>query len=310
MNSIKLEDIRDLACAREASSSAVLYALLARLSSLLPPNLCIDLDAGHGPASLNYFTILVGEPIDNALAVDIAKELLPSNKWPACGTHIEDYVPRSELALMKTFLSKREPCRNLLVNFPSSTRFDKNTQGRSFLAGALSEAYFAETLTRDQLRVPDHSYSLGMVIQTRPSDARSLFADFHNSLTNRLMFVSSLNKNEYHKERVFESLDVSGIQRAIETAPDYEYGSFKGKAITAEPAVLEWFLHFQTAVASGRINVAPYDGHMAMVRIKFAALITLLQGRNVISVENMVNAEIAWIKQRDIRGTLLEYLDI
>ncbi|WP_405805646.1 hypothetical protein OG729_10155 [Streptomyces sp. NBC_00210] len=313
--------IRQAAHARMCSADAVLLALLARVSGMVPPE--ARADAGLGQASLNLFAALAGQPgTGKSVSHRAAQDLLPApvrlgDWWPDgaplgsgeglaelfMGTEKRPTGETNKDGTPKMSAQHVQVRHNACVYADEGDALAKMLERSGATVGeTLRRAAMGETLgqsngSRDTTRIVKRgSYSLGLVIGFQPDTALPLLNDAAAGTPQRFLWVWASDPNIPEEPVVCPGpLDI-----AFDGTLD-RYGP-----VTFPDSVKAELRAERLAVHRGVATVASLDAHGQLSRIKIATLLARLDGRfEATSEEDWELAGMVWQTSCAVRDHLL-----
>lgn len=322
-----LAHIRQAAHARARSGDIVLGGLLARLSSLLPPELRADTGVGS-PASMNMFVILLGASgSGKSSAAWIPRKLLPApprtdflDELPlGSGEGIaEAYMGEQQVETDEVYRSgprkgerKTETVRmqvrnNALFYADEGEALTKQLFGRNgaTVGESLRRAWTGGTIGqfnghKINTRVIDSgTYSLGMVVGFQPETALPLLEDAPAGTPQRFLWCSSIDP-AIPEDVVDEPgpLDLQLIRRGFGVEPKATFAA----------ALLRQIRVDDRARATGELKLPPLDSHKPLMLVKLSVLFAILDDRVNVTVEDWQLAETLWDTSCQLRDALMEY---
>jgi energy-coupling factor transporter ATP-binding protein EcfA2 len=322
-----LRHIRQAAHSRARSGDIVFGGLLARLSSLLPPELRADTGVGS-PACMNMFVVLLGASgSGKSSAAWIPRRLLPPppridflDELPlGSGEGIaEAYMGEQEVETGEIFRGgpkkgdpKTETVRaqirhNALFYADEGEALTKQLFGRNgaTVGESLRRAWTGGTIGQfnghkiNTRVIESGTYSLGMVIGFQPETALPLLEDAPAGTPQRFLWFSSIDPSI--PEDVVDDpglLDLALIRRGFGLQP----------AVTFATELLRQIRVDDRARATGETRLPPLDSHKPLMLVKLAALLAILDNRVDVVVEDWQLAETVWATSCELRDALLEY---
>lgn len=332
------KDIRQAAHATINSADAVFGAVIARASAMVDHE--VKFDSGRGPSgSLNQFVALVGPSgVGKSTAVECAQDLV----WPprylagpdgatdmekfrdgvGLGTGegiAEAYMGWGERDTGEVYRSGKDKGDPKTEKFRTQTRHNaflyldegqtltkmmKERQGTTigstirtaWSGGALGQANAQEATTRFVAR---KKYSLGMVIGYQPSVAQDLLADGGPGTPQRFLWLSAIDPNIPPDDAILPL----GFRLALEH-PD-------GTPIKGVIEFPDWYKQKirdgHRAKLNGNVVVEQLDSHEPLMVSKIAALLCLLDGRMLVSDEDIHLANLIWRVSCSTRDRLIEF---
>ncbi|UBU10012.1 hypothetical protein [Nonomuraea gerenzanensis] len=319
--------IRQAAHARARSGDVVLGGLLARLSSLLPPELRADTGVGS-PASMNMFVILLGASgSGKSSAAWIPRRLLPApsrvdflDELPlGSGEGIaeaymgERVVDTDEMfqsgpkkGTPKTAIVRAQVRGNALFYADEGESLTKQLFGRNgtTIGESLRRAWTGGTIgqyngSKVNTRVVEGgTYSLGLVVGFQPETALPLLEDAAAGTPQRFLWCSSIDPSipdDVIDEP--EPLDLALMRRGFGVEP---------KVTFAAPLLRQIRLE-DRARATGELQLPPLDSHKPLMLVKLSTLLAILDDRLDVTVEDWQLAEQLWATSCELRDALIEY---
>lgn len=297
---------------RMVSPDAVLGAVLARLSSFVPPQ--VRVETGLRPASLNVFTALVGtSSAGKSLANATARDLLPV---PASLTDYRDSLPLgSGEGMAEAFYGMQDvvvPAPNgkgtktvkqrAIVRDRVSFYVDEgealsrlmersgSTIGQvlrtAWTGGMLGQANASAERNRE---VPEGAYSLGLVIGYQRATVRPMLADGGGGTPQRFLFLSA------HAEPPEDEVGWPGtLEIRLPTS-----NLVLPKAARAE------LWHARRESQRPGAEEEGLNGHRPLHLSKMAALLAVLDGRARVTDEDWSLAWQVWRTSCTVRDALV-----
>jgi len=318
-----LRRVRDMALHRVLSPDAVLGAALARISSFVRPG--VRVDTGLGRASLNIFSVIVGDSsAGKSEAMSAARELLPAppmHGWPdrdglpiGSGEGMaEIYYGIVEEEMGDEYLSgpkKGEPKTKSVRKKVYDHALFFADEGESItrmmersgttIAQSIRSAWKADTLgqanaTLETKRiVPEGTYAMGLVLAFQPATVGGLFADAAGGTPQRFLFVSA-HSDMVSQRRMPRPAPLSNI---VHVLPNGD--------LVLPPSAQE---EVWAARVASRARDAPpsgLDGHRWLHRAKLAGVLAILDMRQEITDEDWTLSGVIWEATRRVRDGLVE----
>lgn len=319
-----LKHVLMAAQARVISPDAVLACLLARVSSMIRPS--VRVDTGIARASLNVFSILVGDSsAGKSEAATAAGELtpcppflpgMPDNDGLPLGSGegmAEAYYGMTEESTGEAYLSgprKGEPKTRLVRKKMHDHAFFYADEGEALVrvmersgatvAPEIRRAWKADTLgqanaSADRRRiVPAAGYALGLVLAFQPATIGPLFDDAAGGTPQRFLFASAHSALVVDDETAVWPGPLRNLVHALPSA-DLQL------PLCARQEIRAW------RVACRLPGAAPsgLDGHWPLHRAKVAALLAVLDFRDEISDEDWELSGVIWGTTRAVRDGLV-----
>ena len=322
-----LRHIRQAAHCRARSGDVVLGGLLARLSSMLPPELRADTGVGS-PASMNMFVILLGPSgSGKSSAAWIPRRLLPPppridflDELPlGTGEGIaEAYMGEEEVDSEEVYLAgprkgtpKRKVVRtqvrgNALFYADEGESLTKQIFGRNgaTIGESLRRAWTGGTIGQHNGQkintrvVEGGTYCLGLVVGFQPETALPLIDDAAAGTPQRFLWVASTDPTI--PEDIVDDpgpLDLALIRRGFGINP----------AVTFDPGLLKQIRLDDRARATGELQLPLLDSHKPLTLVKISTLLAILDNRVHVTAEDWQLAEVIWATSCELRDALIEY---
>ncbi|MEV4287396.1 bifunctional DNA primase/polymerase [Nonomuraea bangladeshensis] len=322
-----LRHIRQAAHCRARSGDVVLGGLLARLSSMLPPELRADTGVGS-PASMNTFVILLGPSgSGKSSAAWIPRRLLPPppridflDELPlGTGEGIaEAYMGEEEVDSEEVYLAgprrgtpKRKVVRtqvrgNALFYADEGESLTKQLFGRTgaTIGESIRRAWTGGTIGQHNGQkvntrvIEAGTYSLGLVVGFQPETALPLIEDAAAGTPQRFLWVASTDPTI--PEDIVDDpgpLDLALIRRGFGIKPQ----------LTFDHALLKQIRLDDRARATGELRLPLLDSHKPLTLVKLSVLLAILDNRIHITTEDWQLAEALWATSCELRDALIEY---
>lgn len=313
-----LAHVRAAADSRQCSPDAVLGAVLARLSSFMPPS--VRVRTGLADASLNLFAALIGtSSAGKSLANGCAQDLLPvplairddykdsiglgSGEGIAEAFYGEQVVQVPNAAGTGTKSLKQRAVVRENVSFyvdegEALTKMSERsgvTTGQvlrtAWTAGALGQANANSQTLRD---VPRGTYSLGLVIGYQRMTVRPLLSDSGGGTPQRFLFLSA------HSPAVWDRVPWPG--ELVVTVP-------AAPLALPDDAQNELWVTRNEAKAVDAADEG-LNGHWPLHLAKLSALLAVLDGRDEISEEDWERARLVWATSCAVRDGLVAEVEL
>jgi hypothetical protein len=318
-----LRHIRQAAHSRGRSADAVLYTTLARVSAMVPPERRFENCLGEG--SLNLFVAVIGKSgRGKSAAVKIAKSLITT---PAAlngdqfrdsmgigsgeglaelymGTEEYDtgevYGPKAKKAGQPVMKERRAKVRdNAFVYVDEGQTL--NQQGKrqgNIVLPTIRSAWNGETLGQSNAReettrhVPAGSYSLGMVIGYQKDTAQELLGDTAPGTPQRFLFGSATDPTvplEPPEHPGYLDVTLDGT----------------GKITFCQEINEELWQQNHAEVTGAEEDDADLDSHEPLMQSKLSALLCLLDGRNMVTLDDWALAKTMYATSRAVMDDLV-----
>lgn len=325
----ELKHIRDAAHSRACSGDLVLFAVLARLSGMVDPNLRFDV--GRGPGSLNLFAAAVGSSgIGKTTSARLARELvdapthltrtgddgrpafwdgLPLGSGEGMAEAFMGVVHRETGEIDHKGRPKTERIRtqvrhNAFFSVDEGEQLTRTSERSGATIGpTIRSAWVGELLgqanaSEERLRiVPAGSYSLGMLVGYQPDTAAPLLADSGPGTPQRFVWCSAHDpsvpdRRIDHPGPLYVPLTDNGGWPLTGTMP-------------ADDTIRDELWERAVAISRGTLDVEPLDAHEPVLRAKIAALLALLDRRTDITREDWELSAVVWDTSCGVRDGLL-----
>lgn len=328
-----LEHIRNAAWSYEIPPDAVVYAVLSRLSSMLSPNLTLDL--GMGPASLNLFACIVGvSGSGKSEGVSLAKRLLPTPAYLLGDAYLSDVPPSTGEGMVEAYHGwvypvdapknkdgtpkvsakvKEQVRRHAFFVLDEGEQLTRVQQRSSSIIGATIRSMWQGKAVGQQnasyettRRLDERSYACGMVLIFQRDTVLPVLDDAGPGTPQRFVFASTFNSPAPAEpvpypgelDLALDDCDDPFEARPIEGVIDCD-PSIKADARTARRA--------RQAMAKGEVDDRDLDSHAYLTRGKLAALLAVLDGRRFVDLEDWRLAGLMWETSCAVRADLLAY---
>jgi hypothetical protein len=323
-----LQHIRQAAHSRGRSADAVLYATLARISAIVSPELRFENCLGEG--SLNLFVAVIGKSgRGKSTAATLAKKLI---RTPASlsterfrdslgigsgeglaelytGWKSEDdtsRAPKNDGTYYKIKV-KRKLRDNAFVYVDEGQTL--NQQGKrqgNIVLPTIRSAWNGETLGQSNAReettrhVPAGSYSLGMVIGYQKDTAQELLGDTAPGTPQRFVMCSATDPTVPLEPPEHPGyLDVS-----LDGGPSVP---LTGTITFDQEINHELWQQNHAKVTGAEEDDADLDSHEPLMLSQLSALLCLLDGRRMVTLEDWALAKIMYATSRAVVDDLVEY---
>jgi hypothetical protein len=322
-----LQHIRQAAHSRGRSADAVLYATLARASAMVSPRRRLENCLGEG--SLNLFVAPIGKSgRGKSTAAKLAKTLIRTPGYlrgdlfrDSIGIgsgeglaelymgweYVDDYsrAPKQN----GTFYKKRVKSKlrdNAFVYVDEGQTL--NQQGKrqgNIVLPTIRSAWNGETLGQSNAQeettrhVPAGSYSLGMVIGYQKDTAQELLGDTAPGTPQRFVMCSATDpavplEPPEHPGYLDINLDDDGMDD-------------DGKITFCREINEELWQQNHAKVTGAEDDDAELDSHEPLMLSKLSALLCLLDGRRMVTLDDWALAKIMYATSRAVMDDLVEY---
>ncbi|TXS08092.1 hypothetical protein EAO70_35480 [Streptomyces sp. adm13(2018)] len=316
--------IRQAAHAEGCSGDVLFYSTLARMSALVPHQYRAVTGIG-GRASLNIFAAIVG----TSGAGKSTSSSLTRMVMPALDDDFRDGLPvGSGEGIAEAFMGTvDEPTGELHKGGPNKgdpvmrkvrkqvrhnayfyvdegqTIAKLSERNGSVLGETLRRAAVGETLgqtnaSEERTRyVPAGSYSLGLLVGFQPSTAVPVLADASTGTPQRFLWGWADDPSIPDVPPAWPGeLERGHWQRHLSDPVDIRFPERVRSMLWAE----------KVGRARGEIEVPELDGHAGLIKVKVAALLALLDGRDYATEEDWSLAEVVWTASCGVRDHLVE----
>ena len=297
-----LRYIQHAARAHMVSPEALLFAILSRLSSLVPYGSVVDTKIGS-PTPLNILVAIIGgSSAGKSSAVAVARKLVPA---PPEMPYFDGPIGSGE-GLVENLLGYVDGERKQVIHNAHATVDEGQVMGdiakragsilmptmRSiFSGGQIGQA----NASKDTRRIAEAgSYAYGVTLLLQPAFACTLLDGADGGDPQRYLFASAWDS------------DAPDVPPKWPLPPYLvpDWGTYLPCPITFEvdDAVLAHLRNTRLAALRGETDVAPMDGHLNLIRLRVAALFSLM--RQWPGPESMPYIlEVDW----ELAGTVVEY---
>jgi hypothetical protein len=341
-----LAHIRDAARAASTSPDAVLGDVLARLASMVSPELRFHTGIGT-PASLNLITALVGSSgTGKSSANDVARELLPAPALLHQQDDFRDGLPLgSGEGLVEAYMGFRQQETGEVYKSGSRNGEPKTEQVRvqvrqrvffyqdegaglskmleragatigTILRSAWGGGLVGQANARTETTRVLHpgTYSLGLVIGYQLGAAQALLSpeNVDGGTPQRFLFVSAVDPDAPDDAPEHPGPLDTEAMLCQPTGDDQLAAAPGGKPRTGvilfpEPVRAELRSRRLAGLRGERDDENPLDAQGPVLRGKVAALLALLDGRGQVTEEDWRLSAVVWETSRAIRDRLVEH---
>lgn len=281
--------VHDFALARMVSPEAALGVVLLRLADLIPPHVKLPAIVG-GRAGLNLFLALVGPSgAGKGATMAAVDEMFP---WPreldrrplGSGEGIAHSFAQPEKQGKATTMVPI-PGKAVMFELPEVDSLTAmiNRNGAT-LDATLRAAWSGETLGAQnaeasrRVRIPAHSYRMTFVLGVQPERAAALFAGEGGGTPQRFLWLSATSG-----EITLDPLDEPPPYPL--RLPGFLPESMPGPStLVVHREIVQAVREFRYRQARGEID--SLDAHSALMRLKIAAVLGVLDGRLDVSPDD------------------------
>jgi hypothetical protein len=304
-----LAHIRQAAQSRAVSADVVLHAILARIAGAakhtikLPPVVATR-------ASLSYFAAVVGPPDSGKSSpYGVARDLFP------VGDHVMDSLPigSGEGIVEVLFDLVKEPDDDgKLVNVKRQVKYNAivfidegkslaalSARSGSTLLDTLRSIWSGQTLgqtnaSNERKRiVPAGQYSYGLVMGLQPTMAGALLDDVAAGTPQRFSWAWAIDPTIPDTATWPGPLALTLPGPAdLEPIEEVPTAGFVTHQVPVARAVADEIRFRRLAIVRGELEVDPHDAHGYLLRLKVAALLSILDERLEVSEDDWDLAEV------------------
>lgn len=325
--------IRQAGHSRNRSGDVAFLSTMARLSGMVSHHIRADTGVA-GYASLNLFAGIIGPSgIGKSTGADVADRLMPappdidfrdglpigSGEGMAeifmdtvdepTGEYVMHGKGRGDPIVKKVRKQVRHNAFFWVDEGASMTRIMKERSG-STLSETLRSAAVGQTLgqtnaSKDSTRyIPSGSYSMGLLVGFQPETAAPLFEEVAEGTPQRFWWVQVLDPSIPDEQPAWpgELAALSGWREAIK-ADELTLISF-------DPEIKAELRRVDLAKARGEVpseEMNALDSHAPLMRVKFASLLALLDGRRHVDAKDWELTSMAWEASCAARDSIIEY---
>lgn len=315
--------IRQAAWAEGRSADPAFYGTVARLSGMKDHRILMRTGL-MGRGSLNLYAAVVGDPGDGkTTGADAAVEMTPAKN-----PEFRDCMPLgSGEGIAEIFMGwVDEPTGNTIkkggTDTPETVRVRKQVRHNAFFAcdegerltqlsgrqgatledtlrsAAMAGVLGSTNATEDRNRyVAKHSYSLGLLIGYQPSTVRQLLSGQGAGTPQRFFWSWAWDPKLPFKAPVNPG-ELALNPRIHDAGCDID--------MDFPESVRELIWRERVLRNQRKLQIGPFDGHRRLMTAKMAALLALLEGRFVVTVNDWDLAEMVWTASCAVRDSLAE----
>jgi ribose 1,5-bisphosphokinase PhnN len=297
-----LAHIHQFARSRRRCPWAVLGVSIVRANGIIPPATALPPYVG-GRASLNTFVALTGPSGAGKGTSEAAARDAISFRWDDGQiVDLPEFPIGSGEGIARTFMSpatgkdgepEREQIYTAVFSVPEvDTAAGLFSRSGSTLEGELRKVFSGEQLgftnaqAHTRTRVPAHTYRCGLIVGVQPGRAGALLDGADGGTPQRFVWLPVLDA-DMPDERPDEPPPVT-----------IDQPKFSGDLTVPDVARAAVDAH-QLAMHRGTVD--PLDGHRLLVRLKVAAALMVLDGRN--------EAPVITAEDWDLAGTVMAMSD-
>lgn len=327
------QHIRTAGHSRNRSGDVAFLSTLVRLSAMVSHHIRADTGVA-GYASLNLFGGIIGPSgVGKSTGADVADRLMPAPAeldfrdglpigsgegmaeifMDTVDEETDEYITygknKGNPIVKKVRKQVRHNAFFWVDEGASLTRLMKERSG-STLGETLRSAAVGQTLgqtnaSKDTTRyIPNGSYSLGLLVGFQPETAAPLFEEVAEGTPQRFWWSQVLDPSIPDEQPAWPG-ELSNISewRAAITADQLTLISF-------DPEIRAELRRADLAKARGEIppeEMNALDSHAPLMRVKFASLLALLEGRRHVTQEDWELSDMAWEASCAARDSIIEY---
>jgi hypothetical protein len=282
-----LKHIQNAAHMRSRSADAVLGAVLARLSAILPGDLRVDTSTATA-CSLNFFSVLLGPPgSGKSTSASLAESLFPMGYDHSCRRHnigsgqgiaaaygsvVEGEFQQSETKAL--FACDEGSVLLKIAKERGNSTLD--TLRTAWTGGEIGQKNAAAERDR---RV--RNYSLGFWVGLQPIHAVQLLSDENvgDGTFQRFVWFSTVDPN-------IPPIDAMPINHMIDPMPfDLATAWAQDPVLIPENIKYECRLR-DSATSRGDVEITPSQEHALLRQVKIACLLSILDSRRYVTDED------------------------
>jgi hypothetical protein len=274
--------IRDAAHMRSRSADAVLGAVLARLSSLLPGDLRVDTDTGM-PASLNFYSVLLGGPSSGkSTAANLAEMMFPFG-YDSSSLRHKIGSGQGIAAAYGTIVDnefKQTETKALFYAHEGSSLLKIAKQRDNITLDTLREAWTGDEIGQKNASAERdrrvRNYAMGFWVCLQPVHAIELFSDINvgDGTLQRFMWFSATDPAVPKGRR----------RRGMPQAMPWDLGAaWSHEPVTLPDHLKDEICERDSAGSRGEVEIDPKHEHALLRQVKTACLLAILDNRRNVS---------------------------
>lgn len=340
-----LRHIHDAARSVRRAPGPLLVSVMARLSSMLPPQLRID--TGMGEASLNLAGALVGAPgMGKSESASASASLLPAPQYLtergyrslALGSgegiaeafygpaeHQDDQATdtRDQGKKVKTGAGRAKVRDNMMFELDEGAALTQmsarngSTLGSQFRSAVSGQTLGQANATAERNRcVNSGDYSLGFLMNFQASSARELLGEDETALgtPQRFVFMRVTDPTIVRGAALPPRpgpLELDIVHIATSGMPPQPFTSPSGpdpslvRSMTTPQEIRDWLGELQDAKTAGEYVPPALDAHMPVMLAKLAGLFAVLDGRCDTTLDDWTLARQLWSVSCAVRDQLV-----
>jgi hypothetical protein len=280
-----LRHIQDAAHMRSRSPDAVLGAVMARLSSLLPGNLRVETETGM-PASLNFYSILLGGPSSGkSTAANLAETLFPfgyDHQSPRYKIGSGQGIAAAYGTLVEGEFKQTET-KALFYAHEGSSLLKIAKQRDNITLDTLREAWTGDEIGQKNAAAERdrrvREYAMGFWVCLQPIHAVELFSDTNvgDGTLQRFMWFSATDPTIPKGQR----------RRGMPQPMPWELGTaWSNDPITLPEHIKDEIQERDVAGSRGEIEIDPKNEHALLRQVKTSCLLAILDNRRNVTDED------------------------
>ena len=312
----RLRHVRQAALARTVAPTAVLFAVLARVTSMIPHVLRLPpIVAGDSPLSI-YVMILGGPAAGKSGASRVARLLLPN----ACSNYLDVYCDNAPIgsgqgivemlfdavkdeATKKTMKVLTRHNAFLMLDEGDALKGLESNTG-SILLSTLCTLWSGDTTGQTNATVelrrnlPEGSYTYGVVIAVQPVNAGTILAKDALGVPQRVLWAPAITGRGKtapigEKPPWPGPLDWTAPEKhEIEHLAEDRIDGWPRHYLTVHPDVEAEIVAQVHGVQDEQVTVAPMDEHRMLTRLRVAGALAILGGGYHVSSELWAIADV------------------
>jgi hypothetical protein len=310
-----LQHIRQAAHNRTRSADSVFLFVLARVATIIPPSVKLPPITG-GAASLNFTGAVVSASGGGkSTSGDVARELLPIDRKdikadvpPGSGEGLTElyfeFVDEDDDNGKKRKVKRQVKSAAYIYLDEGQALAEMGNRKGATLLPTIRSAWSGQTIGQSnasqethRVLLP-HSYRMAIMVGFQYEFAAHLIADASGGTPQRFVFASASDPNIPDQPPEWPGelhIDI----------PPVIHG--EGTIIDFDPEVVAEIRQRALIQARGQSNPDPLDTHRDLVRMKVAALLARLEGRNDVNKEDWRLAGDVMRTSTAVRTLVIEY---
>lgn len=321
-----LADIRRAARSRLVAPDAVLGAVLTRVAAISPHTLELPPIVGS-PMGLSFFVAMVGMPESGKSAVtNLAAELLPAppevlDRLPLGSgegmiEQLFELVDETDENDKVRKVKRQTRHQAIFVVDEGSVVADLGGRRGSTILATLRGIWTHSTVGNANASVETkrlldgRAYVYGLQLGIQPELAGPLLADAAGGLPQRFLWVSASDPTAPGvAEDWCEPLRWSPPNVATMQSITITRGGWRRHVLPVAATVVAEIRAARLGVLRGEVEVAPLDAHRNLLRLKVAALLSLLDGRLEVTEDDWALGGVVVGTSRRVRARVESILE-